>query len=103
MTGRLGVLHGRAPILTELGFGKLELTTEEGETRAYFVGGGFAQVKDNVLTLLTDEALPVEDLEAESAQAALNEALDAPGSTLVERARKDKDVARARAMVGLAR
>ena len=54
--GELGVLPGRSPLIGRLGYG--ELRTRNGtETRRYFVDGGFAQVRDNGVTVLTNRAI----------------------------------------------
>jgi F-type H+-transporting ATPase subunit epsilon len=59
--GELGVLPGRAPLIARLGYG--ELRTRTAETIAhYFVEGGFAQVRDDVVTVLTSRAIRVADL-----------------------------------------
>ncbi len=61
--GELGVLPGRAPLIGRLGFG--ELRTKTGEVaRRYFVDGGFVQVRDNVVTVLTNRAVPAQQLDA---------------------------------------
>jgi F0F1-type ATP synthase epsilon subunit len=55
--GLVGILIYRAPLLTKLGSGRLTLnTTNEGE-KTYQIRGGYAQMKDNVLTILTDDAI----------------------------------------------
>src|SRR5437763_2455271 len=55
--GELGVLPGRTPLIGRLGFG--ELRTKEGTTaHRYFVDGGFVQVRDDVVTVLTNRATP---------------------------------------------
>ena len=54
--GELGVLPGRAPLIGRLGYG--ELRTKQDETvERYYVDGGFAQIRDNVVTVLTNRAL----------------------------------------------
>ena len=54
--GELGVLPGRSPLIGRLGYG--ELRTRLGETvHRYYVDGGFAQIRDNVVTVLTNRAL----------------------------------------------
>lgn len=53
--GELGVLHGRAPLMCELGIGQLRYT-RAGRTRRLFVDGGFAQVRANEVTVLTPSA-----------------------------------------------
>ena len=55
--GLIGILIHRAPMLTKLGSGPLTLvTTTEGE-KTFQIRGGYAQMKDNVLTILTDDAI----------------------------------------------
>src|SRR5437588_3755559 len=57
--GELGVLPGRTPLIGRLGFGELR-TKEGGATKRYFVDGGFVQVRDDVVTVLTNRATPAE-------------------------------------------
>jgi F-type H+-transporting ATPase subunit epsilon len=59
--GLVGILHQRAPLLAKLGTGILRLDTEAG-SRRFFISGGHAQMKDNELTVLTPEALAVEQI-----------------------------------------
>ncbi len=65
--GEVGVLPNRAPLLARLGIGVLKVTTNGGIQR-FYVEGGFAQVIHNKLTLLTEYAVPLEDLEPETAE-----------------------------------
>src|SRR5688572_29855297 len=53
--GGLGVLPGRAPLIGRLGAGELRLKTATGVSR-WYVEPGFAQVRDNVITVLTAKA-----------------------------------------------
>lgn len=62
--GELGVLHDRAPLLCELGIGQLRYT-RAGRTARFFVDGGFAQVLDNHVTVLTKQAVPAGQITAE--------------------------------------
>lgn len=55
--GLVGVLIHRAPMLTKLGSGPLTLSTTAGDEKVYQIRGGYAQMKDNVLTILTDDAI----------------------------------------------
>jgi F-type H+-transporting ATPase subunit epsilon len=54
--GEMGFLVNRAPILVQVGEGRLKITPENGGSRQLAVAGGFAQMKDNQLTVLTDKA-----------------------------------------------
>ncbi|UCC31838.1 MAG: ATP synthase F1 subunit epsilon [Phycisphaerales bacterium] len=71
--GEMGVLNRRAPIVCKLGIGVLRV---EGpaENHTMFVDGGFAQVVENRLTILTQQAREADDLEAAAAGQALIEA-----------------------------
>ena len=70
--GELGVLPGRQPLIGRLGYGELR-TVAGNTTRRYYVDGGFVQVRSDVVTLLTAKAIPAEELNAASAEAALRE------------------------------
>ena len=59
--GELGVLPGRAPLIGRLGYGELR-TESGGKTHRYYVDGGFAQVRKNVVTVLTSRAMPAEEI-----------------------------------------
>jgi len=82
--GEMGVLNRRAPIVCKLGIGVLRVETPDpsrdrkgvGETvkHVLFVDGGFAQVVDNRLTILTQHAREADDIEATAAGQALIEA-----------------------------
>jgi len=99
--GQLGVMHQRAPLMIKLGDGALRLDTTSGKTHWYFVGGGFAQMKDNVLTLLAGEAVPVAEMVAQDAQASLKEAQARVTLTEDDFERTGRDLARARTMLQL--
>ncbi|MEE8154555.1 MAG: F0F1 ATP synthase subunit epsilon [Phycisphaerales bacterium] len=72
--GQHGVMTGQSPLLSRLGFGSLRLDFPEGGSRWYLVEGGFAQVQNGELTLLTDQATPAERLSLQEAEAELAEA-----------------------------
>src|SRR5262245_53325093 len=95
--GELGVLPGRQPLIGRLGYG--ELRTVQGKTtQRFYVDGGFVQVRNDVVTLLTAKAIPAEELKLETAQAALQQALQ-PAATPDDQEKKTKDQQRARAQL----
>jgi F-type H+-transporting ATPase subunit epsilon len=53
--GEVGVMNNRAPLVARLAPGELRLTTR-GVSKRYFIDGGFVQVRDNVVTILTARA-----------------------------------------------
>jgi F-type H+-transporting ATPase subunit epsilon len=53
--GLIGILTGRAPLLVKLGKGPLRVDLAGG-SRSFRIDGGVAQMKDNLLTVLTQNA-----------------------------------------------
>jgi F-type H+-transporting ATPase subunit epsilon len=100
--GEVGILARRAPLLTKLGAGLLRVEEASGGKRQLFIVGGFAQMIDNKLTLLTEEALEPEKITAERAKAGLAEAQRLGNRTEPENARREAAFARARALARLA-
>ncbi len=100
--GELGVLGGRAPMIGRLGYGVLRLQTAAGPER-FFVDGGFAQVEEDTVSVLTARAIRVDLLDGDDAQSSLEEALDMPAGTPEQAQLKNAAVARARGMVRAAR
>jgi F-type H+-transporting ATPase subunit epsilon len=98
--GALGVLPGRAPLIGRLGAGELRVRRGE-QTRRYFVDGGFAQVRANVVTVLTPRAVRAEDIDPNAASRELAEAL-APGRTPAEQEAHLRAQQRARAQLRIA-
>lgn len=99
--GELGVLPGRAPLIGRLGAGELRLTTGTA-TKRYFVEAGFVQVRANVVTVLTANALSSEKVTREAAQQAARAAEALPSTNGVERANKAKARDRASGMAKVA-
>jgi len=99
--GLQGVAPMRAPMLVKLGDGPLRLDFADGGSRWFFVGSGFAQVKDNRLSLLTSEAVPAGDIVRQDMQAALAEAQARVATTDEEVAKKTREVNRAKVMLTL--
>ncbi len=53
--GELGILTGHAPMVTLLGRGELRVGSGAG-ARRFRVGGGFLQVADNLVRVVTERA-----------------------------------------------
>jgi F-type H+-transporting ATPase subunit epsilon len=99
--GELGVLPGRAPLIGRLGYGELRIV--QGKvTRRFFVDGGFAQIRANVVTVLTSRAIPISELKVDAAEQALQTA-QKPTTTPEAQEQQLKAQARARAQLRLAR
>ena len=96
--GELGILPGRSPLIGRLGFGELR-TKQHGATKRYFVDGGFAQVRDDVVTVLTDRATPAESINTDAAARELEHAKMRKATGDLEQAAKAQAVDRARAQI----
>jgi len=53
--GSLGILRGHAPLMALLGTGTLRIE-RAGKSTSYTVSGGFLQVVDNTVTVLSEKA-----------------------------------------------
>jgi F-type H+-transporting ATPase subunit epsilon len=88
--GELGILPEHAPLLTELGYGALVYTMENGQRKAMAICGGYAEVGPDLVRVLAAKAENADELDAKRAESALqraNERLLHPTA--------DMDVARA--------
>jgi F-type H+-transporting ATPase subunit epsilon len=99
--GELGVLPGRTPLIGRLGYGELRLRHGQ-TTRRFFVDGGFAQVRSNVVTVLTPRAIRAEEINQQAATQALEAPL-VPAATPEAQEAQLKAHERARAQLRIAR
>jgi F-type H+-transporting ATPase subunit epsilon len=99
--GELGILPGHTPLIGRLGYGALRVRSG-GVERRYFLDGGFAQFRDNVLTILTQRALSPGQIDPTAAEQELERARALAAGTDLQRTEKDRALARARALIRLA-
>jgi F-type H+-transporting ATPase subunit epsilon len=95
--GEMGILKGHSPLVGRLGYGVLRIKTSSG-LDSYFVEGGFVQVSSNIVSVLTDNLLPMSQVTSASAQAAWKAADDMPSDTPDHVIARQKAHERARAM-----
>jgi len=72
--GLIGIETNRAPLLVKLGIGQLRVDIASKGSKHFLIEGGVAQMKDNLLTILTQKAVPATEIDAQSAKAELAEA-----------------------------
>lgn len=99
--GQIGLAPQRAPLLVKLGDGVLRLDFTEGGSRWFYIGGGFAQMKNNKLTLLSSEAIPAEDIVKGDVETALQEARSSESKTVDAVDDKTRKVNRAKTMINM--
>ena len=68
-----------APMIGRLGNGELRLEGTEGGSR-FYIEGGFVQVLDNTVSILTNRVVAVEDLDSSALEQELGNALAMPGN-----------------------
>lgn len=101
--GLIGVLNHRAPLLCEVGVGVLKLDGGEVGHREMFVAGGFAQVLDNEVTILTTQALDPDEIKRDEAAAAREAALKLKITDDASYDARQKAIARAETQLKMAK
>jgi F-type H+-transporting ATPase subunit epsilon len=71
--GELGILPGHRPLITSLGIGVLSYS-HEGRTDYLAVNGGYLEVADDQLVVITETAEVPEEIDVPRAEAALKRA-----------------------------
>ena len=99
--GEIGIGENHTPIVGRLGFGELRISREK-DVASYYVEGGFVEVLNNTVSLLTNRAVPSGSLNLQEAQTDLESALKKMAKTEEQLDLKDQTVAAARARVHLA-
>lgn len=99
--GEAGVAPGRAPLIGRLGYGELRVRTSAGTSR-FYVDGGFVQVADNVVSVLTNRAVPADRLDSAAAAEQLRTAIARPVAGLEEMAIRERQISQARGQLRVA-
>ncbi len=73
--GEVGIAPGHTPFITRIKPGEIRVKTADGEDDlAIYVSGGILEVQPHVVTVLSDTALRVDDIDEAAAQKAKEEA-----------------------------
>ena len=75
--GYIGVLPDHASLISELGIGAMTYTTPDDQSFSLAVGGGFLEINDNVVRVLTDFAEKAHEIDVTLAEKDLKHAQDA--------------------------
>jgi F-type H+-transporting ATPase subunit epsilon len=78
--GELGIAPAHSAMIGRLGYGEMRIS-EGGRTDRYYVDGGFVQVSGNVVSVLTNRAVPAAQLNAQAAAEQLEAARRQPASS----------------------
>lgn len=99
--GEAGIAPGRAPLIGRLGYGEMRVR-RGSETRRYYVDAGFVQVADNIVSVLTNRALPSERVDPLAATEQLQTAIARPAAGTEEMAIRDRQISQARGQLRVA-
>jgi len=100
--GEIGIGPGHTPMIGRMGSGEMRLR-RGGETARFYVEGGFVEVAGNTVSILTNRALPAEDVDAEVAAEQLASARSRPANTPELMAIRDRAIRQSRAQIRVAR
>ena len=100
--GEIGIAANHSPLIGRLGYGEMRIKAG-GSTLTYYVDGGFVQVADNVVAVLTNRATPAGNLDAPTAERQLGEALQRQANTPELFEIRERLIAQARAQLRTAR
>ncbi|MHC4294658.1 MAG: FoF1 ATP synthase subunit delta/epsilon, partial [Planctomycetota bacterium] len=100
--GQVGVLSGRAPLVAMLGAGLLIAELLSGAKHEFYVAGGFAHVRNDRMTILAEECIPIDQMDTEAIWDELQTARKMPAKTDEELAIRQRAVAAAKLKFAIA-
>ena len=100
--GEIGIAPGHSPMIGRLGYGEMRIR-QGNQTTRFYVDGGFVEVAGDVVSVLTNRAVPAEKLDTSVAAEQLASAQKKPASTPELMAIRDRHISQARAQLRVAR
>jgi F-type H+-transporting ATPase subunit epsilon len=99
--GECGIAAGHSPLIGRLGYGELRIR-RGGETLRFYVDGGFVQVADGVVSVLTHRSVPAAELDTAAAAEQLRAALSRASAGREELAIRERLISQARGQLRVA-
>ncbi len=99
--GELGVAPKHAPMIGRLGYGELRIG--HGGDQRYYIDGGFVQVVDDVVSVLTNRAIPAARLDETKVKESISYWLTQPAAGDDELNRREKALSQSRAQLQVVR
>jgi F-type H+-transporting ATPase subunit epsilon len=100
--GEIGIAPGHTPLIGRLGYGEMRVRREGEQTDRYYVEGGFVEVFDDVVSVLTQRAVPAAQIDTAVAREQLHSAQSRRAATAEAVAVRDRTVAQCRAQLRVA-
>jgi len=101
--GEIGIAPSRAPMIGRLGYGEMRITEGENHVLYYYVEGGFVEVFEDVVTVMTNRAIPAAELDVKAAEEQVDAARSRKAESPEELALRDRLVSHSRAQLRVAR
>lgn len=101
--GLRGIARGHAPFIGRLGVGSVKINEDSGQSshqpQSVFVSGGFVEVGQNTVTIITQRAVASKEIDVEEArrELAAAQAIKAAGDEAISK--RFESVASARALI----
>lgn len=99
--GESGISANHAPMIGRLGPGELRVK-DGSNTHSFYVDGGFVQIEDNTVSVLTGASTPAGEIDAAEAKKALEAANELPSENATLAEAKRKAVSQAQAKIRVA-
>jgi F-type H+-transporting ATPase subunit epsilon len=100
--GEIGVAPRRSPLIGRLGYGEMRVRREDQAVDRYYIEGGFVEVLDDVVSVLTQRAIPAAEIDSAVAREQLYTAQSRRAATPEAAAVRDRVVAQSRAQLRIA-
>lgn len=100
--GEIGIAPLHSPMIGRLGYGEMRIQRGQ-QTERFYVDGGFVEVADNIVSVLTNRAIPAAELDAEVAAEQFSSARARPANSPELMAIRDRIVSQARAQIQIAK
>lgn len=100
--GEIGIAPAHSPLIGRLGYGELRVRIGDKVSR-YYLDGGFVQVANDIVSILTERAVPGGEVDADVAQEQMDTAMAGKANTDDLLETRDRLVQQARAQLQVAR
>ena len=101
--GEIGIAPLRSPMIGRLGYGEMRITDANGKIDSFYIDGGFVQVADNTVSILTNRAIPADQVDGDAAVLQVKSAMTMDAHTDELMAIRDRHLAQGRAQDRVAR
>ena len=100
--GEIGIGPGHTPLIGRLGYGEMRIR-HANQVERFYVEGGFVEVMENVVSLLTNRAIAADKIDEQAASQQMETARNQPARTPELMAARQQSMAQARAQLRVVR